>query len=135
MQQHVNILLIYYSKIRRLHIKSNTQITVLNGYKQNRIKEKVRHLIFSLTFSPLFLFPLMWSYTLNRTSIKAIWIPPFSWWQLISIANKVPKEKNQSHDSYTCEPCFTQQPKCASLAFFIHVTFDHILTETWSPDS
>lgn len=61
MQQHINILLIYYSKIKRLHIKSYTQITVLNGYKQNIIKEKVRRLIFSLTFSPLFLFPLMWS--------------------------------------------------------------------------
>ena len=31
--------------------------------------------------------------TLNRTSIKDIWMPPFSWWQLISIANKVPKEE------------------------------------------
>lgn len=61
MQQHVNMLLTYYSEIRRLHIKNYTQMTVLNGYKQNIIKEKLRHLIFSLTFSPLFLFPLMWS--------------------------------------------------------------------------
>lgn len=33
------------------------------------------------------------------------------------------KEKSQSLDCCTCEPCFIQQPKHDSSAFFIHVIF------------